>query len=203
LIGSQLHLKIIELEPERGRFILSERASRLDESHRQELLDTLCPGDIREGRVTNLCSFGAFVDLGGLDGLVHVSELSWGRVEHPGDVLEKSQPIEVYVLNIDRERGRVGLSIKRLQPDPWQSAEERYQIGQTVESVITHVADFGAFARVEQGLEGLIHISELAERNFLHPRHIVREGDTVTARILNIDSERHRMGLSLRGVEND
>ena len=202
LVGSQLCLKVIELEPEHGRFVLSERASRLDESHRQELLDTLCPGDIREGRVTNLCSFGAFVDLGGLEGLIHVSELSWGRVEHPGDALEKNQPVEVYVLNIDRDRGRVGLSIKRLQPDPWQSVEDRYQIGQTVESTITHVTDFGAFARVEQGLEGLIHISELAEGNFLHPRNIVQEGDTVTARILNIDSERRRMGLSLRQVKN-
>lgn len=152
--------------------------------------------------MTNLCSFGAFVDLGGLEGLIHVSELSWGRVEHPGDALEKNQPVEVYVLNIDRDRGRVGLSIKRLQPDPWQSVEDRYQIGQTVESTITHVTDFGAFARVEQGLEGLIHISELAEGNFLHPRNIVQEGDTVTARILNIDSERRRMGLSLRQVKN-
>ena len=198
LVGSQLRLKIIELDAECERFVLSERTSHLDENHRQELLDTICPGDICEGCVTNLCSFGAFVDLGGLEGLVHVSELSWGRVEHPSDVLEKSQSVEVYVLNIDRKRGRVGLSIKRLQPDPWQSVEERYQIGQTVEGVITHVVDFGAFTQVEEGLEGLIHISELAEGNLLHPRNVVQEGDTVTARILNIDSERRRMGLSLR-----
>jgi small subunit ribosomal protein S1 len=202
LVGSQLHLKIIELDPEQERFVLSERASRLDESHRQELLDTLCPGDICQGRVTNLCSFGAFVDLGGLEGLVHVSELSWGRVKHPIDVLEKSQTVEVYVLNIDRKRGRVGLSIKRLQPDPWQSVEERYQTGQLVEGIITHIVDFGAFARIEEGLEGLIHVSELAEGNFLHPRNVVQEGDTVTARILNIDSQRRRMGLSLRQTEN-
>jgi small subunit ribosomal protein S1 len=202
LVGSQLCLKIIELDAERGRFVLSERASRVEESHRRELLDTLCPGDVCEGCVTNLCSFGAFVDLGGLEGLVHVSELSWGRVKHPSDVLEENQSVEVYVLNIDRGRGRVGLSIKRLQPDPWQSVEERYQIDQTVEGVITHVVDFGAFARIEEGLEGLIHVSELAEGGRLHPRDVVQEGETVTARILNIDGERRRMGLSLRQVEN-
>ncbi len=198
LIGSRLRLKVIELDPEHGRFVLSERASRLDESRRQELLDTLHPGDICQGRVTSLCSFGAFVDLGGVEGLVHVSELSWGRVEHPSDALEPNQSVEVYVLNIDREHGRVGLSIKQLQPDPWQSVEERYHVDQVVEGIITHVVDFGAFTRVEEGLEGLIHVSELAEGNFFHPRNVVQEGDVVNARILSIDSERRRMGLSLR-----
>ncbi|MCP4543260.1 MAG: 30S ribosomal protein S1 [Chloroflexi bacterium] len=201
LVGSQLHLKIIELDPEQERFVLSERTSLLDESQRQELLDALCPGDICKGRVSNICSFGAFVDLGGLEGLVHVSELSWGRVDHPSDVLEKDQSVQVYVLNMNRKRGRVGLSIKRLQPDPWQSAEDRYQIGQTIEGIITHIVDFGAFARIEEGLEGLIHVSELAEGNSLHPRSIVRKGDTVAARVLNIDSGRRRMGLSLRQTE--
>jgi len=203
LVGTRLHLKIIELDPAQRRFVLSERTSRLDENCRQELLNTLSPGDICQGRVTNLCSFGVFVDLGGLDGLVHVSELSWGRVEHPGDVLEHGQLVEVYVLNVDRERGRVGLSIRRLQPDPWQSVEERYQVGQIVEGIVTHVVDFGAFTRVEEGLEGLIHVSELAEGNFLHPRNVVQENDVVTVRILSIDSERRRMGLSLRQAEND
>ena len=202
LVGSRIHLKIIELDSEQGRFVLSERASRLDESRRQDLLDSLCPGDICDGQVTNLCSFGAFVDLGGLEGLAHVSELSWGRVEHPSDVLDPGQTVEVYVLNVDRERNRVGLSIKRLQPDPWQSAEERYRAGQVIEGTITHVVNFGAFARVEDGLEGLIHISELAEGNFLHPRNVVQEGDVVNARILNIDSERRRMGLSMRQIED-
>lgn len=201
LVGSQLRLKVIELDPERRRFVLSERASLLDENRRQELLDTICPGDVCRGRVTNLCSFGAFVDLGGVEGLIHVSELSWGRIEHPSDVLETDQAIEVYVLNVDRGRGRVGLSTKRLQPDPWQLVEEQYQIGQVVRGVITHVVDFGAFAQIAEGLEGLIHISELAEGNFIHPRNVVQEGDTVTARILNIDGERRRMGLSLRQVE--
>ena len=201
LIGTQLHLKIIELDAERGRFVLSERVSRFDEGYRQDLLDRLCPGDICQGRVTNLCSFGAFVDLGGVEGLAHVSELSWGRVERPDDVLEPGQAVEVYVLNIDRERRRVGLSIKRLQPDPWQSVEERYQIGQIVEGCVTHVVNFGAFVRVEDGLEGLVHISELAEGNFIHPRNVVQEGDVISARILNIDSEQRRMGLSMRQVK--
>jgi small subunit ribosomal protein S1 len=201
LIGTQLHLKIIELDAERGRFVLSERVSRFDEGYRQDLLDRLCPGDICQGRVTNLCSFGAFVDLGGVEGLAHVSELSWGRVERPDDILEPGQAVEVYVLNIDRERRRVGLSIKRLQPDPWQSVEERYQIGQIVEGCVTHVVNFGAFVRVEDGLEGLVHVSELAEGNFIHPRNVVQEGDVISARILNIDSEQRRMGLSMRQVK--
>jgi small subunit ribosomal protein S1 len=201
LVGTRLCLKIIEVDSQLRRFVLSERASRLDESRRQDLLDQLCPGDICRGHVTNLCSFGAFVDLGGLEGLVHVSELSWGRVDHPSDVLGPGDPVEVYVLNVDRERRRVGLSVKRLQPDPWQSVEERYHVGQVIESVVTHVVDFGAFARVEDGLEGLIHVSELAEGNFLHPRNVVQEGDVVAARVLSIDSERRRMGLSMRQVD--
>jgi small subunit ribosomal protein S1 len=202
MVGTKLCVKVIELDPEHERFVLSERASHLDEDQRQGVLNALCPGDICQGNVTNLCSFGAFVDLGGLEGLVHVSELSWGRVDHPKDVLHTGQPVEVYVLNIDRRRGRVGLSIKRLQPDPWQSVEERYQIGQVIEGLVTHVVEFGAFVRVEDGLEGLIHVSELAEGNFIHPRNVVGEGETVVTRILNIDSERRRMGLSLRRMED-
>lgn len=200
LVGARLCLKIIELDREQHRFVLSERTARLDASRRQELLSKLSPGDIRQGRVTNLCSFGAFVDLGGVEGLVHVSELSWGRVDHPSDVLESGQSVEVYIINVDRGRERVGLSIKRLRPDPWQFVEERYHVGQIVEGVVTHVVDFGAFTRVEDGLEGLIHVSELADGNFLHPRNVVQEGDVVPARILNIDSKRRRMRLSLRQV---
>jgi small subunit ribosomal protein S1 len=203
LIGTPLRLKIIELDSEQRRFVLSERAAHINENHREELLDRLSPGDICQGCVTNLCSFGAFVDLGGLEGLAHVSELSWGRVEHPSDVLEPGQSVEVYVLNVDRDRGRVGLSVKRLQPDPWQLAEERYHVGQIVECVITHVVDFGAFARVAEGLEGLIHVSELADGNVPHPRSVVHEGDIVTTRILSIDGERRRMGLSMREGKAD
>lgn len=202
LIGSRLRLKIIELDPEQSRFVLSERATSSDEDRRKALLDRLSPGDVCQGRVTNLCSFGAFVDLGGLEGLVHVSELTWGRVEHPQDVLESGQPVEVYVINVDRGRGRVGLSLKRLQPDPWQFVEERYRVGQIVDGVVTHVVDFGAFARVEEGLEGLIHVSELADGDVSNPRNVVGVGDIVRALIINIDSERRRMGLSLRQLDD-
>jgi len=205
LVGSQLQLKIIELDPEQHCFVLSERATQFDETRRRELLDTLNPGEVHQGRVTNLCSFGAFVDLGGLEGLIHISELSWGRVEHPSDVLEPGQQVEVHVLSVDRERRRVRLSIKHLQPDPWQFVEEHYRTGQIVNGTITHVVNFGAFARIEEGVEGLIHVSELAEGNFVHPRNVVREGDAVTALILNVDEQRRRIGLSLRraGKQND
>jgi small subunit ribosomal protein S1 len=198
LVGTRLHLRIIELDAAQGRFVLSERADVLDEDRRRDVLNAISPGDIRSGRVTNLCSFGAFVDLGGLEGLVHVSELSWGRIEHPGDVLEAGQLVDVYVINVDRERGRVGLSLKRLLPDPWQSVNERYQVGQIVDGVVTHIVDFGAFARVEEGLEGLIHVSELADFDVTNPRDVVRVGDAVKAHVISVDGERRRLGLSLR-----
>jgi len=199
-VGHVFPLKIIDLDKDRNRLILSERDAISSEEREARLLAQLCVGDIRRGRVTNLCSFGAFVDLGGVEGLIHVSEMSWGRVGHPSDVLESGDEIEVYVINVNREEKKVGLSLKRLQPDPWTTVEERYQVGQLVEGIITNVVSFGAFARLEEGLEGLIHISELAEGNFLHPRNVVKEGDVVTARILNIDSANHRLRLSLRRV---
>ncbi len=198
-VGEELSLKIIELDRERNRIVLSERATLLGE-RKEELLERLSEGDICRGRVTNLCSFGAFVDLGGVEGLIHISEISWGRVKHPKDVLNIGDEIEVYVLNVDRGRGRIGLSLKRLRPDPWISLEERYKVGQLVEGVITNVVNFGAFARIEEGLEGLIHISELADGNFLHPRSVVKEGDVVKARIINVDGKNRRLGLSLRRV---
>jgi small subunit ribosomal protein S1 len=198
MIGTRLNLRSIELDAGQSRFVLSERADILDEDRRREVLNAISPGDVRQGHVTNLCSFGAFVDLGGLEGLVHVSELSWGRIEHPGDVLDAGQPIDVYVINVDRERGRVGLSLKRLLPDPWQSVNERYQVGQIVDGVVTHVVDFGAFARVEEGLEGLIHVSELADFDVSNPRDVVQVGDTVKAYVISVDGQRRRLGLSLR-----
>ena len=197
-VGDTLALRVIEIDREQNRLILSERAAVAEEQRADALLSDLCEGDVRRGCVTNLCDFGAFVDLGGIEGLIHISELSWGRVGHPSDVLRTGQEVDVYVLNVDRSQRRIGLSLKRLLPDPWSSVEERYRVGQLVQGVITNVVSFGAFARVEEGLEGLIHISELAEGNFLHPRNVVQEGDVVTVRIVNIDSARHRLGLSLR-----
>jgi small subunit ribosomal protein S1 len=197
-VGADLSLKIIELDKDRNRLILSERAAVSREEQVAQLFAELCEGDIRRGRVTNLCAFGAFVDLGGAEGLIHISEMSWGRVAHPSDMLQSGDDVEVYVINVNREEKKIGLSLKRLQPDPWSTVGERYQVNQLVTGTITNVVSFGAFARIEEGLEGLIHISELAEGNFLHPRNVVKEGDVVTARILNIDSANHRLGLSLR-----
>jgi small subunit ribosomal protein S1 len=197
-IGEELLLRVIEANREKDRLILSERQSAPGGQSADDVWDRICKGDVCQGRVTNLCSFGAFVDLGGVEGLIHISEMSWGRVAHPRDVLRSGEEVEVYVLNMDRERQRIALSLKHLQPDPWTLVEERYKVGQLIEGTITNVVSFGAFARIEEGLEGLIHISELAEGNFLHPRNVVREGEKVTVRILGIDGARHRMRLSLR-----
>jgi small subunit ribosomal protein S1 len=197
-VGQSLELKIIELDRDRNRLVFSEKAAVSRDDQVEKLMNEICAGDIRRGRVTNLCSFGAFVDLGGVEGLIHISELSWGRVAHPSNVLVRNQEVEVYVLNVDREKRRIGLSLKRLQPDPWMSVEDRYVEGQMIHGVVTNVVSFGAFVRVEEGLEGLIHVSELAEKDFMHPRDVVMEGDSVTVCILNIDSANHRLGLSLR-----
>lgn len=197
-VGQELRLRVIELDEQQNRLILSERAAQVQPGTRAHVLSTICEGDVCSGVVTNLCDFGVFVDLGGLEGLIHISELSWGRVGHPGDILERGETIQVYVMSVDQDQGRVALSLKRLHPDPWQTVEQRYEIGQTVEGVITNVVDFGAFACIEEGLEGLIHVSELAEGHFLHPRNVVQEGETVHARILNIDGRARRLGLSLR-----
>lgn len=197
-IGRKLQLRVIELSPEQNRLILSERAAHVQPGERAEILRRLKPGDRVCGSITNLCDFGAFVDLGGLEGLIHISELSWGRVGHPADILQRGQQVEVYVLDVDRDAGRIALSLKRLHPDPWKTVTDRYTVGQTVEGVITNVVDFGAFACIEEGLEGLIHVSELAEGHFLHPRNVVNEGQRVEAHILSIDSQARRLGLSLR-----
>lgn len=197
-VGSTLALRIIEIDRAQNRLVFSERAAISNEAREQALLAELTPGQTRKGVVTNVCSFGAFVDLGGLEGLIHISEISWGRVNHPGDVLKSGQSVEVHIISIDPEQKRVALSLKRLHPDPWATVETRYQVGQEISGQVTNVVSFGAFVRVEEGLEGLIHVSELAEGTFLHPRNVVREGDTVVAHILNIDSNQRRMGLSLR-----
>ncbi len=197
-IGEVLPLRVIELSEEQNRLILSERAARALPGERADILTRLRSGDTVEGIVTNLCDFGAFVDLGGLEGLIHISELSWGRVGHPAEILERGQQVRAYVLEVSRDNGRIALSLKRLHPDPWETVGERYQIGETVEGVITNVVDFGAFARIEEGLEGLIHVSELAEGHFLHPRNVVSEGQHISARILSIDGRARRLGLSLR-----
>lgn len=202
-VGQKLSLRIIELEITTNRLILSERAAQVQPGQRATILSTLRAGTNVEGAVTNLCDFGAFVDLGGVEGLIHISELSWGRVGHPRDILHSGQKVKVHIMTVDPDEGRIALSLKRLQPDPWASVDQRYTVGQMVEGTITNVVDFGAFACIEEGLEGLIHISELAEGQFLHPRNVVQEGTHVTARILNIDGSNRRLGLSLRGMDLD
>lgn len=197
-VGQTLSLRVIELDQEKNRLIFSERAAQVKAGTREQILSELSAGDVIIGKVTNLCDFGAFIDLGGVEGLVHISELSWGRVGHPADMLDRNAHVEVYVLQVDPQNARVALSIKRLNPDPWATVEERYTVGEVIEGTVTNVVDFGAFACIEDGLEGLIHFSELAEGHFLHPRNVVDEGEVIKARILSIDGKARRLGLSLR-----
>jgi small subunit ribosomal protein S1 len=198
VVGEHLKLRIIEIDPHKNRLILSERAAQVERGARHRLLQSIQPGDIVHGRITNLVEFGAFADLGGVEGLIHISELSWGRVTHPSDLLKRGQIVQLYVMDVDPAATRIALSMKRLRPDPWATVEQRYTVGEIIEAVITNVVDFGAFACVEEGLEGLIHFSELAEGHFLHPRNVVTEGQRIRARILNIDGKGRRLGLTLR-----
>lgn len=197
----ELLLKIIEINRARNRLILSERMAVQDwrQRRREELLDELKPGDIRKGVVSNLANFGAFVDLGGADGLVHISELAWSRVNHPSEVLHVGQEVEVQVLSVDKDKKKIALSIKSAEVDPWTTVEQRYQINQLVTGVVTKKAPFGAFARIEDGIEGLIHISELPQG--VDPQSILSEGAQLKLRILRIDPEQRRLGLSLRQVD--
>jgi small subunit ribosomal protein S1 len=197
-VGRTLHLRVIELNEISNRLIFSERAAAAEPGERAHILSRLHPGDRVRGEVTNLCDFGAFVDLGGLEGLIHISELSWGRVGHPAEILARGQIVEAAVLEVQPDNGRVALSFKRLHPDPWQTVSERYQVGEMIEGTVTNVVDFGAFVRIEEGLEGLIHVSELAEGHFLHPRSVVAEGQRIRARILSVDGRGRRLALSLR-----
>ena len=197
-LTTSLSLKVIECDPARGRVVLSERAALFEPGRRMQLLENLQPGECISGTVTNVTDFGVFVDLGGLEGLIHVSELSWGRVRHPTEVLSVGEIVQVYVISIDQDRQRVALSLKRLNPNPWETAEIRYHSGQEVEAVITSVMPFGAFARLEEGLDGLIHVSEMSLGNELvRPQEVVVEGQHVQVRVLHVDAEKQRLGLSL------
>jgi small subunit ribosomal protein S1 len=197
----ELQLKIIEINRARNRLILSERLAVQEwrQRRREELLDELKPGEVRQGIVSNLANFGAFVDLGGADGLVHISQLAWSRVNHPSEVLHVGQQVEVQVLSVDKEKKKIALSIKRAEVDPWTTVEQRYTPGQVVTGVITKIAPFGAFARIEDGIEGLIHLSELTPG--MDPKQSLHEGVPLQLRILRIESERRRLGLSLRQAD--
>lgn len=199
-VGSPMCVKIIEFDPERGRIVFSERAAQAGPGCRASLLASLRPGERRVGEVTNITNFGVFVDLGGMEGLVHVSEISWGRVRHPCDYVSCGQRVEVEVLSVDREQGRVALSLKRMSPDPWAGIDERYAAGQQVPCCITRVTSFGAFAALADGIEGLIHITELCADPLADPRSAAQEGDHVIARILSVDGSARRIALSLRAI---
>ncbi len=205
MVGQTIPIKIIEVDRRQRRLIASERAAWKEwrRGQKERLLDQLAEGAMVTGRVTSITDFGVFVDLGGADGLIHVSELSWDRNVQPKDILHVGQEVEVYVLNVDRDRNRIGLSLKRLRPDPWSTLEERYKSGQLVQGTITNLAKFGAFARIDEGVEGLIHISELADRPVNNPSDVVHEGQVVTVKVLGVDTQRKRVSLSLRQAENE
>ena len=200
LIGSSLPLKVIEINRHRNRLILSERQAVQERRDvmKERLIEELSEGEVRKGRVSSICDFGAFVDIGGADGLVHLSELSWSRVRHPSEVLRVGQEVDVYVLGINAQDKKIALSIKRTQAEPWSRVAAQYEVGQLVRGTVTQLANFGAFARIEDGIEGLIHVSELVDDRLTHPKQVVSESDDLLLRIIRIDPQRRRMGLSLR-----
>ncbi len=204
MVGEEIDVCVIEVDRERRRLILSERAASTEtrETLKERVIEELKEGEVRNGRVTSLAEFGAFVNINGADGLVHLSEISWDRINHPSEVLKVGQDVKVKVISIDRDKKRIGLSIRQLQDDPWVDRTTRFQIGMLVEATITRLTKFGAFARLEKDLEGLIHISEISEKRIDHPKEVLKEGDTVTLRIIKIDPANHRIGLSLRRVDS-
>jgi small subunit ribosomal protein S1 len=202
MIGEKMVVRVIEVDRARRRLILSERQALQEtrETLKDRLLDGLNEGDVRTGRVTSLAEFGAFVNIDGADGLVHLSEISWDRIARPSEVLNVGDEVQVKVISVDRERKRIGLSIRQLLQDPWTSKVSQLQEGALIEGTITHLTKFGAFARIGDDLEGLIHVSELSEQRVGHPKEVVKEGDTLTLRIIKVDPERRRIGLSRRRV---
>jgi len=199
-VGKQIEAKIIELDKNRNNVVLSRRAwlEQTQSEVRQTFLQTLQKGQVRSGVVSSIVNFGAFVDLGGVDGLVHVSELSWKHIDHPGEVVEVGQEVTVEVLDVDMDRERVSLSLKATQEDPWQQFARTHAIGQVVPGKVTKLVPFGAFVRVDEGIEGLVHISELAERHVEIPEQVVQVGDSIFVKVIDIDLERRRISLSLK-----
>jgi small subunit ribosomal protein S1 len=203
-VGRTLRLKILEVNRKANRLILSEKVALYEERRekRDELFSSLQVGQRVKGTVRSIAPFGVFVDLGGIDGLVHKSELSWNKVNNPETAHSIGDEVEAEVIDINHERGRISLSIRRLMPDPWQESVAKYTIGDLIEGTVTKLVNFGAFVRVEEGLEGLIHISELSNQRVAHPGDVVKEGETLRLKIISLDSERHRLGLSLKQAED-
>ena len=204
-IGRQIQMKVLEVNRSRNRAIFSERQAVQEsrDARKAKLIQELEEGQIRNGTVTGISSFGAFVDIGGADGLIHISELSWSMVNSPEEVVSVGQKVDVYVLRVDAENMKIALSLRRLQPEPWETIHERHNIGDIVNATVTKLTNFGAFARVEDSIEGLIHISELSARMINHPREVVREGEQVEVKILRIEPERRRLGLSLKQASEE
>ena len=202
-LGQTIECKVIELNRSRNNVVLSRRAVLEEERKevRQQILDRLQPGQIVEGAISNIVDFGAFVDLDGIDGLIHISELSWSHVNHPSEILSIGDVVPVKVLDIDRERQRISLGLKQTQEDPWQRVVDTYQLGDELEGKVTKVVSFGAFVEILDGVEGLVHISELAQHHVENPREVVNQGDVIRVKILEIDSERRRLSLSAKRVE--
>jgi small subunit ribosomal protein S1 len=202
-MGTKIECKVIELNRSRNNVVLSRRAVLEEErkEQRQEILDRLQPGLIVEGQISNIVDFGAFVDLNGIDGLIHISELSWSHVNHPSELLNIGDTVQVKVLDIDRDRQRISLGLKQTQEDPWQRVVDTYNVGDDLEGTVTKVVTFGAFVEIMDGVEGLVHISELANHHVENPREVVQPGDEVRVKVLEIDSERRRLSLSVKRVE--
>lgn len=205
MVSQTIPLKVIEVDRDRNRLVLSERSATQEwrKAQKQRLLTELQPGDILSGRVNQLTNFGAFIDLGGADGLAHISELSWQRVNHPREVLSPGQEVKVMVVEIDAERERIGLSIRRLQTNPWETIDQRYALGQMVSGPVTNVAPFGAFVQIEEAVEGLIHASELDSDPQTQPRDLLQPGQIISAKIISLDKQRQRMGLSLKRMSGE
>ena len=197
-----LPLKVIEVNRQRRRLVLSQRDAQKEwqEAKKIQLIENLQEGDVLEGTISGLRNFGAFVDLGGADGLVHISELAWHRVNHPREVVKVGDKIEVYILSLDKEEQRIALSRKRLLPNPWSLAQEKYEVGQLVEGEVTRLVSYGAFIEIEPGVEGLLHISQLSRDNVQDASEYISEGETHLLRIISMDADRQRIGLSLKNV---
>src|SRR3982075_3601311 len=202
-LGQKIECKVIELNRSRNNVVLSRRAVLEEERKevRQQILDRLQPGLVVEGQISNIVDFGAFVDLDGIDGLIHISELSWSHVNHPSEILSIGDTVKVKVLDIDRDRQRISLGLKQTQEDPWQRVVDTYNVGDELEGKVTKVVTFGAFVEILDGVEGLVHISELAAHHVENPREIIEPGDVVKVKILEIDDERRRLSLSAKRVE--
>lgn len=204
MVGDDIKVCVIEVDRERRRLIFSERAasSETRETIKERVIDNLKEGEIRKGRVTSLADFGAFVNVNGADGLVHLSEVSWDHIKTPAEVLQVGQEVNVKIISVDRDKKRIGLSIRQTQEDPWGDRVAKYKVGQLVEGEITRITKFGAFAKLEEDLEGLIHVSEISEKRIEHAKEVLHEGEVLTLRVIKIDPDNHRIGLSVRRVDS-